>query len=186
VGGGTVAPNSAEASHEEAPMNKLTRPTRLGLLLAAALAFAAQSSAVSATAIPYPVGTTELSPKSGSTVGGTAFVRNYAGGETHVQLRLTGLPTNGRPVIWQIHSQSPCSGPAVGRPLVAAGGALIPTRLGTLLAAELSPSSVPVTAGRQFIALRVYTSDLAGAPGVELACGELWSLPDTNSSRHSW
>jgi hypothetical protein len=166
-------------------MIKLPGLTRLSLLLVAALSLAVPGSTGFASAIPYPVGKTDLRPTGNSTVDGTAFVRNYASGETHVQLRLTGLPAGGRPVVWRLHTQSPCGSPPT-KELIRSTSGLVASRLGTALGAELSPVTLTVTGG-QHVAIRVYAFEaLGGVLGPELACGELWSLPDTASSRHSW
>jgi hypothetical protein len=153
-------------------------------MLAAALVLAVQSSTASATVMPYPIGRADFGQSSGG-VSGTAFVRNYVSGETHVQLRLTGL-TPGRPDVWRMQTNSPCSG-TTGTALITPKQELVPSSLGIGYMAATYPTTVPVGPSPIWIAIRIYASvGPNGTLGPQLACGNLYSLPDDMSSRHSW
>jgi hypothetical protein len=122
-----------------------------------------------------------------------AYVRILAGGQTQVQVRLSGLTPGSQPV-WRLLSGSTCSPPAGGGG--AAGTVLItPTApstissLGVPMTSATFPVAVPVSSvgsPPNNIAIRVYASvDPTGVLGPEIGCDGVHSVPDLGT-QHWW
>jgi hypothetical protein len=159
---------------------------RIGLMIALALMLIVPASSGRAAPPQYPLGRADLT---GATVTGTAFViRLENTGESQVTARVAGLPASGQ-YAWEVLTGDSCQG--VGTSLIRPAQDLIASSVGVALGTTTVATTVPVGGSLPgWVAIRVYSVPSNGQPvppgTPSLACGALYSLPDTTGTRHWW
>jgi hypothetical protein len=161
---------------------------RLGLSIVLGVFFALPSLSSFAIINPDPVGKATLLASNNSGVTGEAIIRRtLQTGESHIMLRVNGLPPGTQPV-WRVLTTSLCNA-AVGTTLITPSAALTPSSASMTMVSTTVPQTIPTSAVGSppvGVAVRIYASvDAAGNLGREVACGNVINLPDTGTS-HSW